>query len=110
MQSMSMRSASGAVEAKPSSTAEFIEKASGIKSRYVYVKDGILDPERMSPRIPVRQENEISDQAEIATIAAREAMASANINLAADIDVVIVSCAYTLKDTIQQLPSKFSMN
>jgi len=85
---------SGELEEKPSSTAEFIEKASGIKSRYVYIKDGILDPDRMSPRIPVRQENELSDQAEIATIAARAAMAEAN-KTAADIDVVIVSCAYT---------------
>ncbi len=84
----------GDLEAKPSSTAEFIEKASGIKSRYVYVKEGILDPDRMSPIIPVRQESELSDQAEIATIAAREAMAAAN-KSAADIDVVIVSCAYT---------------
>ena len=36
----------GSVEAKPLSSAEFIEKASGIKSRYVYVKEGILDLDR----------------------------------------------------------------
>ena len=30
----------GTVEAKPHSSAEFIEKASGIKSRYIYIKDG----------------------------------------------------------------------
>ncbi|MBT7371358.1 MAG: beta-ketoacyl-ACP synthase III, partial [Gammaproteobacteria bacterium] len=84
----------GEVEAKPLSSAEFIEKASGIKSRYVYVKDGILDPERMTPNIPLRTENELSDQAEISVIAARKAMAAAN-KSAADIDAVIVSCAYT---------------
>ncbi|MBD2858064.1 beta-ketoacyl-ACP synthase III [Spongiibacter sp. KMU-158] len=84
----------GEVEEKPLSTAEFIEKASGIKSRYVYVKDGILDIDRMTPRIPVRPEEQISDQAEMAVAAARKALAAAN-KSPADIDAVIVSCAYT---------------
>ena len=39
----------GDMEAKPHSSAAFIEKASGIRSRYVYIKDGILDPARMTP-------------------------------------------------------------
>jgi beta-ketodecanoyl-[acyl-carrier-protein] synthase len=84
----------GVVEEKPFSSTEFIEKASGIKSRYVYVKDGILDPGRMTPQIPLREETAISDQAEVAVIAAKKAMAAAN-KSAADIDAVIVSCAYT---------------
>ena len=84
----------GVVEEKPLSSTEFIEKASGIKSRYVYVKDGILDPGRMTPQIPLREETAISDQAEVAVIAAKTAMAAAN-KSAADIDAVIVSCAYT---------------
>ena len=84
----------GVVEEKPFSSTEFIEKASGIKSRYVYVKDGILDPGRMTPQIPLREETAISDQAEVAVIAAKTAMAAAN-KSAADIDAVIVSCAYT---------------
>lgn len=84
----------GDLQEKPMSTAEFIEKASGIRSRYVYIKDGILDPDRMTPRIPVREEGELSDQAEIAIRAARKAMATAN-KSASDIDAVIVSCAYT---------------
>jgi beta-ketodecanoyl-[acyl-carrier-protein] synthase len=84
----------GVVEEKPLSSTEFIEKASGIKSRYVYVKDGILDPGRMTPQIPLREETAISDQAEVAVIAAKRAMAAAN-KSAADIDAVIVSCAYT---------------
>ncbi|MFT4633768.1 MAG: beta-ketodecanoyl-[acyl-carrier-protein] synthase [Crocinitomicaceae bacterium] len=86
--------AAGNVLEKPLSSSEFIEKASGIKSRYVYIKDGILDPERMTPKIPLRGEDQISDQAEISVIAARKAMAAAN-KTAADIDAVIVSCAYT---------------
>jgi beta-ketodecanoyl-[acyl-carrier-protein] synthase len=76
------------------SDASFIEKASGIKQRHVYVKDGILDINRMRPRIAERAEGELSHQAEIALHAARKAMAAAN-KKAADIDAVIVSCAYT---------------
>ena len=44
----------GELEPKSLSSAEFIEKASGIKSRYVYVKDGVLDIDRMRPNIPER--------------------------------------------------------
>ena len=75
-------------------TEEFIEKASGIKQRYAYVKDGILEVGRMRPRIPHREEDELSHQAEIALHAARGAMAAAG-KAASDIDMVIVSCAYT---------------
>lgn len=84
----------GEITEKPQSSVDFIEKASGIQSRYVYVKDGILDPDRMSPRIPVRREEELSDQAEISLHAARQAMSAAN-KTGDDIDAVIVSCAYT---------------
>ncbi len=85
---------SGEMEEKPLSSARFIEKASGIKSRYVYTKEGILDINRMRPKFPERKEGEISNQAEIAVKAAHNAMAAAG-KTAADIDVVIVSCAYT---------------
>lgn len=89
----------GQVEPKPYSSEAFIEKASGIKSRYAYVKDGILDKERMRPRIPLRAEDELSHQAEIALHAARPALqAAGRLNTdgsASDVDMVIVSCAYT---------------
>jgi beta-ketodecanoyl-[acyl-carrier-protein] synthase len=52
--------AAGELEAKTHSSAEFIEKASGIKSRYVINKAGILDPERMVPEIPERHNDEPS--------------------------------------------------
>jgi beta-ketodecanoyl-[acyl-carrier-protein] synthase len=86
--------ATGAVLAKPYSSAEFVEKASGIRSRYIYVKDGVLDINRMRPNIPERSDEELSHQAEIAVKAARHAMAKAN-KKPEDIDAVIVSCAYT---------------
>ena len=86
--------AAGKIEEKPSSSERFIEKTSGIKSRYVYTREGILDIDRMRPRFPERKEEELSNQAEIAVYAAREAMAAAG-KTASDIDAVIVACAYT---------------
>lgn len=85
---------SGELAAKPFSSAEFVEKASGIKSRHIYIKDGVLDINRMRPKIPVRADTEISHQAEMAIKAAKKAMKAAN-KQAEDIDAVIVSCAYT---------------
>lgn len=84
----------GTLEPAMKSDPEFILKASGIRQRHVYVKDGILDIDCMRPRIPERGEGELSHQAEIALEAAREAMQTAG-KVAEDIDAVIVSCAYT---------------
>lgn len=84
----------GDMAEKPLSSSEFIEKASGIKQRYAYVKDGILDVDRMRPRLAERADEELSHQAEIALNSARIALAQAN-KTGADIDMVIVSCAYT---------------
>lgn len=86
--------ASGEIQAKPHSSAEFVEKASGIKSRYIYAKEGVLDIHRMRPIIEERADDELSQQAEIAVKAAEAALKAAN-KTAADIDAVIVSCAYT---------------
>ncbi|GFD67031.1 beta-ketoacyl-ACP synthase III [Alteromonas sp. KUL106] len=84
----------GDVNAMPYSSADFIEKASGIKSRYIYQKEGALDITRMKPKIEPRSDDELSHQAEIAVEAAKLALASANLD-GKDIDAVIVSCAYT---------------
>ncbi|MCV6613887.1 MAG: beta-ketoacyl-ACP synthase III [Cellvibrionaceae bacterium] len=84
----------GEIAAKAKSSSEFIEKASGIKNRYVYEKDGLLDIDRLCPRMPAKAEEETCDQALMAIEAAKQAMAAAN-KTAADIDAVIVSCAYT---------------
>ena len=86
--------ASGEIDPKSLSSAEFIEKASGINRRYIYVKDGVNDISRMKPRIEARRDDELSHQAEFAVNAAKIAMQEAN-KSAQDIDVVIVSCAYT---------------
>ena len=82
----------GEVAALQPSSTEFIEKASGIKSRYVMNKDGVLDPLRMVPRLPERSNEEQSIQCEMAVAAAQEAMAQAG-KTAADIDAVIVAAS-----------------
>ena len=84
--------AAGDLEAKTHSSADFIEKASGIKSRYVINKAGILDPERMVPEIPERHNDEPSVMCEIACRAAEQAMAEASIG-ASDLDAVIVAAS-----------------
>ena len=53
----------------------FIEKASGVGHRYVMDKTGVLDPDRLHPRLPLRTEDELSIQAEICLAAANEALA-----------------------------------
>lgn len=65
----------GELEALIPSSVEFIEKASGIKSRFVVEKSGILDPDRMVPHIPERGNDELSVLAEMAVKAARDAIA-----------------------------------
>jgi beta-ketodecanoyl-[acyl-carrier-protein] synthase len=74
------------------SSAEFIEKASGIKARYVMDKAGILDPQRMVPHIPERPNEEPSVMCEMAVAAAREAMEQAG-KTAPDVDAVIVAAS-----------------
>ncbi|WP_151835950.1 beta-ketoacyl-ACP synthase III [Acinetobacter johnsonii] len=83
---------SGELEARRGSSAEFIEKASGVKRRYVVEKTGILDPKRLRPLLHERSNDELSIQAEWGVIAAKQAMENAGVT-AEDIDVVILSCS-----------------
>ncbi len=83
---------SGNIEPLGPSSSEFINKASGISSRYVVNKSGILDPEVMKPQIRTRSNDEPSLLAEMACKAAEEAMAAAG-KTAADIDAVLVGCS-----------------
>jgi len=75
------------------SSASFIEKASGIMSRNVIDKEGILDTGRMIPRLDVRRDDELSIQGEMAVKAARRALDDAGKD-PGDVDAVIVSCTY----------------
>ena len=82
----------GECEQKMHSSVEFIEKASGIKSRFVIDKDGILDPTRMVPNIPERSNESPSVMCEISCAAAHQALEQARINVD-EIDMVIVAAS-----------------
>ncbi|SFB81898.1 beta-ketodecanoyl-[acyl-carrier-protein] synthase [Marinospirillum celere] len=82
----------GEMTAKALSSVEFIEKASGIKSRYVLDKKGILDPERMKPWLPERPNDQPSVQAEMAVKAAEQALNQAGIR-GDQLDMVILACS-----------------
>jgi beta-ketodecanoyl-[acyl-carrier-protein] synthase len=74
------------------SSEEFIEKASGIKRRFVIDKVGVLDPTRMKPHFEPRADGELSLMAEIGVHAARAAMAAAG-KEGKDIDAVLCAAA-----------------
>ncbi|MEE2025738.1 MULTISPECIES: beta-ketoacyl-ACP synthase III [Alkalimonas] len=82
----------GELEALGHSSCEFIEKASGIKSRHVLYKEGILDPAVMHPVFPRRGEDQAPEMVEMALIAAKEAMAEAG-KTASDIDLIICAAS-----------------
>jgi beta-ketodecanoyl-[acyl-carrier-protein] synthase len=74
------------------SSSEFIVKASGIKSRFVVDREGILDPECMRPNIPERADEELSLLSEIGVSAAEQALENAR-RKAHEVDLVIVACS-----------------
>ncbi|MGB0799008.1 MAG: beta-ketoacyl-ACP synthase III, partial [Planktomarina sp.] len=84
--------ASGEIEAKPQSSADFIFAASGIERRYVFEKAGILDPAVMHPLIPPRADDAACIMAEMGVDACQKALDQAGIN-AADIDLVICAAS-----------------
>jgi beta-ketodecanoyl-[acyl-carrier-protein] synthase len=83
---------SGSVTARALPDEEFIVKASGIKSRHVVDKAGVLDPDRMRPRLEMRAEHQLGIQAEMAMPAVRQALEQAG-RTGADVDAVIVGCS-----------------
>ncbi len=82
----------GSFSALTPSSEEFIEKASGIKQRFVLEKSGVLDPARMYPRFKERTDDELSIEAEIAVAAGRDALARADRD-PKDVDGVICASA-----------------
>ncbi|MBI2383469.1 MAG: beta-ketoacyl-ACP synthase III [Gammaproteobacteria bacterium] len=84
--------AAGTAEPLQPSSSEFIVKASGIKARYVVDKSGILDVDRMRPRVRTRGNDEPSLMCEMGLAAANEALRRAG-RSAADVDGVIVACS-----------------
>lgn len=75
------------------STSEFIEKASGIKSRHVIDKKGILDPAIMAPVVAPRVlGQELSVMAELGVEALTKALDKAGLQ-ADELDGIICACS-----------------
>jgi beta-ketodecanoyl-[acyl-carrier-protein] synthase len=74
------------------SSVEFIEKASGIKQRYVIEKAGVLDPARMRPHFEERSDDQLSLMAEIGADACRKALAAAG-RTGADVDAIFCAAS-----------------
>lgn len=83
---------SGEITALDYSSSEFIEKASGIRSRYLVDPEHVLDTHFMQPVLSPRPDTEVSIQAEMAIKAAELALKDAN-KKAEEIDLIIVSCS-----------------
>ena len=83
---------SGDLEALVPSSSEFIKKASGIEQRFVQDKEGILDINRMRPKLNERPNSQISILAEMAVKASQEAINQAGID-PSELDAVICGCA-----------------
>ncbi|WP_333608228.1 beta-ketoacyl-ACP synthase III [Arsukibacterium sp.] len=84
--------ADGQMDALDYSSCEFIEKASGIKSRHVLYKVGILDPAIMRPVFDRRDEQQAPEMVEMALHAAKEALQQAG-KTAADVDLIICAAS-----------------
>ncbi len=82
----------GTLLARQPPVEEFIFKASGIKSRFVMNKEGVLDPTRLRPILETRSEDQLSIQAEMTLPAIQEALTQAGHN-PEDVDAIIVGAS-----------------
>ena len=87
----------GLLDSMEYSSVEFVEKASGIKSRHVIDKEGILDINRMMPRVNNEHEDRLSIHAEVGIKAAKKAMKQASV-ISSDIDAVIVGSSHSARN------------
>ena len=84
--------AAGEVAELQPSSVEFIEKASGVKSRHVMSKQSLLDPAILTPRWDERPNDEISVMAEMGVAACRNALERAGRD-ASDVDAVLCAAS-----------------
>ncbi len=87
--------AAGEMTAKDHSSCAFIEKASGIRNRYLMEASGLTEPDRMYPHLSDLAEDELSKtpvQVKMALAAATEALTQAGLS-GSDIDMVIISAS-----------------
>ena len=88
---------SGQLEKLDYSSTEFIEKASGIKTRHVIDKKNILDINKMMPAVLHEDESKLSIHAEVGIKAAQVAMKNANVT-SSDIDAVILGTSHAARN------------
>ncbi|ASP19442.1 beta-ketodecanoyl-[acyl-carrier-protein] synthase [Antarctobacter heliothermus] len=84
--------AAGKAKAMTHSNADFIFSASGIESRYVLDKDGVLDPARMFPHLDARPDEAPGHMAEMAVDACTKALDMAG-RAGDEIDLVICAAS-----------------
>jgi len=94
--------ARGEAVAMVPSSVEFIEKASGIKQRYVVVKDGVLDPTRMRPKFQERGDDELSLMAEIA-VEIQQALGAGGYGF--DMNVACSSATFAIEQAVNAVRS-----
>lgn len=82
----------GEVAPLQESSADFIREASGIESRFVMDRSGILDPDAMVPRLRERSNDEPSLMCEMALRAAGEALERAG-KAPGDVDCVLAGAS-----------------
>ena len=88
---------SGEIEKLEYSSTEFIEKASGIKTRHVIDKKNILDINKMMPSVVHEDESKMSIHAEVGIKAAQKAMDNAGVT-PDDIDAVILGTSHAARN------------
>ena len=88
---------SGEIEPLDYSSSEFIEKASGIKTRHVIDKKNILDVSKMMPSVQHEDESRLSIHAIAGIEAAKKAMQQANVTTD-DIDGVILGTSHAARN------------
>ena len=84
--------AAGTAQPLSPSSAEFILKASGIRSRHVVNREGVLDPARMRPEIRTRGNDEPALMVEMGLSAARQALQAAGRD-GTEVDCVLIACS-----------------
>ena len=87
----------GEIQKLEYSSTEFIEKASGIKTRHVIDKKNILDINKMMPSVVHEDESKMSIHAEVGIKAAKKAMDNAGVT-ASDIDAVILGTSHAARN------------
>ena len=87
----------GSLEALSHSSSEFIEKASGIKTRYLYDKHNCLDPNRMKPKTRPELPDNTSILAEMGIESAKKAITNAGITVD-DIDGIILGTSHSARN------------